>query len=115
MGMKKSQQKKIKDVIVLPDAAPKGVVNLDTPVITETIDTVTTTFVFIAPKFGKIIYAVAVKDCDPKAMEQLIREFKRTHDYKSIENVSVEPFIRWMEEDRGYVVDVEATEFIRWE
>ena len=112
--MKKSQQKKIKDIIELPDA-PKGVVNLDTPVVKETIDTTSTTFVFIAPKFGKIIYAVAVKDCDAKAMEQLIREFKRTHDYKEIENVSVEPFVRWMEEDRGYVIDVEATEFIRWE
>jgi hypothetical protein len=115
--MKKTQQKKlapkpsVKEIINLDDGEPVEV----TVNALEHIDTTTTTFIFVAPKFGKIIYAVAVKDCDTKSMEQLIREFKRTHDYKSIENVSVEPFIRWIEEDRGYVIDVEATEFIRWE
>lgn len=109
--MKKTQQKKL-----APKPINKEVIELDDDtIVIETTDTTTTTFIFVAPKFGKIIYAVAVKDCDTKSMEQLIREFKRTHDYKSIENVSVEPFVRWIEEDRGYVIDVEATEFIRWE
>lgn len=102
-----------------PQKKPKGVIKLETPPedepVIETTEHTTNTFIFIAPKFGKVTYAIAVKDCDIEMMQHLIREYKRTHDLKSLDTVSVEPFIRWIEEDKGFEIDTEATEFVRWE
>jgi hypothetical protein len=106
VGMKKpvAQQKKLKDVIEIPDDKPKSEV-------LETIDHITRTFIF-KNKYGIPIFAMAIEDCDYDTMVKLINDYKRALDLKELMSISVLSFNKWLV-DRGFVVNADA-EYISW-